>query len=201
MAADIAAFLNRHAQPASLSEEEWGLDHGMWTVFQALYPSADKTIVPISVQLDESPSETAALQKHYALGQAIRAWRTESNLDEKVLILGSGNVVHNFGLMRVPTSHAMWQQALEFDASIGTAIANRNHEPLWAESLRTLRRNAHPTNEHYTPLLFAAGASAPDDTVHQLTTGSYPAHQIPGGMRSVIWHKSNVPAPTKALAY
>lgn len=182
-----------------LSMGEWGFDHGVWTVLQALYPDANVEVVPLA--LNGGLPNATAMQTHYAYGQAIAKWckihsqepkqkqkPTENHhTNSTVLILGSGNVVHNFGLMYVPPTHTMWQQAHVFDALVEKAINNReSHKQLW-EIDNQLLHNSHPTLEHYLPLLVCAGASHPTHTITHHTAGNYPSYGIPVGMRSVTW--------------
>lgn len=180
-----------------LSVGEWGFDHGVWTVLKALYPNANVEVVPLA--LNGGLPNATTMQAHYAYGQAIADWcqmwhkmqhqeQIENNsTDSKVLILGSGNVVHNFGLMHVPPTHTMWQQAHVFDALVEKAIDDRgSHSQLWRIDNQLLH-NSHPTLEHYLPLLVCAGASHPSHTIAHHTAGNYPNQGIPVGMRSVTW--------------
>lgn len=195
LADSLERYLNslpafRHRVQSSTGE--WGLDHGMWTVLQALYPVADIRVLPISLNgglPDAGTAATDTMQQHHSLGTALAAWRAVSGLEREILILGSGNTIHNFQLMHVPPSHTMWQQAQRFDALVARAISTGNHSSLWTAE-PALLRNAHPTLEHYLPLLVCAGAAQAatyaDAPIH-CTAGSYPKENIPAGMRSILW--------------
>ncbi len=155
---------------------EWGLDHGCWTVLMHLFPQANVPVVQLSMP------QQASLAQHYAAGQLL------ADLSQRgILIIGSGNTVHNFALMRLPREHRVWHNAYAFDAQVAEAISSGQHHPLYefaseAEQQRLL--DAHPSFEHYAPLLYAAGAGA-GRAVQQRLTGQYA--QAPVGMRCVQW--------------
>lgn len=133
---------------------EWGLDHGAWSVLQVMYPDAD---VP-TLQLSIDTSQPGAF--HAALGSELAALR-----DDGVLILGSGNIVHNLRTLNFrdpkPTD---W--AVRFDETVRARIAAGRIDDLcdW----RSLDREAAlavPTPEHYLPLLYVLGACRDGDAV------------------------------------
>jgi 4,5-DOPA dioxygenase extradiol len=141
---------------ASLSAE-WGLDHGTWSVLVHLLPAADVPVVQLSIDGRLPAAE------HLAIGRALAPLR-----DEGVLLLGSGNVVHNlrhaFGAWR-SGERATPHWALGFDAEAAAALAAHDGDAL-VRLLDTERgRLAAPTPDHYLPLLYVAGASAPGDPV------------------------------------
>jgi 4,5-DOPA dioxygenase extradiol len=141
---------------AALSRE-WGLDHGTWSVLVHLAPAADVPVVQLSIDGRVSPEE------HLAIGRALAPLR-----DEGVLILGSGNLVHNlrhaFGALRTG-DRATPEWARTFDAGIARALEHRDTGHLTRALEGEAGRLAHPTPDHYLPLLYAAGASAPADPV------------------------------------
>ena len=132
-------------------DPERGLDHGAWSVLIAMYPAAD---VPV-VQLGMDTSLPGAY--HVALSRELAALR-----DEGVLVLGSGNIVHNLRLFdfRDP---APLDWALAADASIRRMIADRRLAGLAAYPERPESRLAVPTPEHYLPLLYAVALQQPDE--------------------------------------
>jgi 4,5-DOPA dioxygenase extradiol len=132
---------------------EWGLDHGAWSVVRRMYPAADVRVVQLS--LDKS--KDAAW--HYALGRELSPLRGKG-----VLILGSGNLVHNLQLVDWEGGPLSW--AVDFDALAREAIQKGDHERLvhYDELGRTASLSI-PTNEHYLPLLYALGASDPGEKV------------------------------------
>jgi 4,5-DOPA dioxygenase extradiol len=141
---------------------DWGLDHGAWSVLRHLFPAADVPVVQLSVHDGLPPAA------HLALGQALAPLR-----DEGVLLVGSGNLVHNLGdaLRRhARGDHSTPEWARAFDADVAGAV--EAHEP--GVLVRALEgetgRLAHPTPDHYLPLLYAAGAAG-DGPVHFPVTG------------------------------
>ncbi|MFT3792104.1 MAG: 4,5-DOPA dioxygenase extradiol [Rudaea sp.] len=132
---------------------EWGLDHGAWSVLRIMYPQAD---VP-TLQLSIDTAQPGAF--HHALGRELAALR-----EDGVLILGSGNIVHNLRTLDFrdprPTD---W--TVRFDETVRARIAAGRIDDLlqW----RTLDREAAlavPTPEHYLPLLYVLGARRDGDT-------------------------------------
>jgi 4,5-DOPA dioxygenase extradiol len=126
-----------------------GLDHGAWSVLNAMYPEAD---VPV-VQLSLDTGRPGAF--HYDLAKKLAPLR-----DEGVLILGSGNIVHNLALFRWNDPSPLgW--AVRCDKEIGRRLRAGEHEALIAhETLGPDARLAVPTPEHYLPLLYAIGLQA-----------------------------------------
>jgi len=149
----------------------WGLDHGAWSVLRRMYPEADIPIVQLSLDRSQPPSF------HYGLGRELQALRGEG-----VLILGSGNLVHNLRLLQwdAPGPH-IW--AVEFDRLAATLILSGEHGRLVDyTALGESARLSIPTNEHYLPLLYILGLQQPGDPV------SFFAEGLPLGsisMRSV----------------
>ena len=173
-----AEILQTLAPQISVSSdgEQWGLDHGAWAVLMHLFPAADIPVLQLSLNAD------ASLEEHYAAGQALSALR-----DAGILLIGSGNVVHNFGLMHAAPGGSLWQQAFAFDALVAQALDAQQHQALYQFNPpnAALLHSAHPTLEHYLPLLYSAGAARADDAVSQTLTGNYA--QAPVGMRCVQW--------------
>ena len=162
-------------QRASLSAE-WGLDHGTWSVLVHLQPAADVPVVQLSLDGRLPAAE------HLAIGRALAPLR-----DEGVLILGSGNVVHNLrhafsSLHRGDARTPDW--ARTFDAETARALSRHDHDALVRALAGDAGRLAHPTPDHYLPLLYAAGASAREDAVRFPIEGFDMASL---SMRSVIF--------------
>ena len=131
----------------SQREEERGLDHGAWVPLRAMYPKADVPVLGLSLPTDH-PGHLIAM------GRALAPLR-----DEGVMILGSGNVTHN--LRRIDMSaRGTVSWASEFDAWLTEALVKRDLRALedWRR-VAPAARIAHPTVEHFSPVLVAAGAS------------------------------------------
>jgi 4,5-DOPA dioxygenase extradiol len=156
-----AAGLVRQGQ--GVATQEWGLDHGTWTVLHRLYPKADVPVFQVSIDY----TRDAAF--HYAVGRELAALR-----DSGVLIIGSGNVVHNLGatLRGAPDSMAAsapWAQ--QFDAAVGKALAGRDDRALVRYEQLPGAGMAVATPDHYVPLMYALGAASGSEEVRTLYTG------------------------------
>jgi 4,5-DOPA dioxygenase extradiol len=144
--------------------DDWGLDHGAWSVLCRMFPAA---AIPV-VQLSLDRTKDAAF--HYALGRELGILRSQG-----ILILGSGNIVHNLGLIRWQDTAYDW--AVEFDEAMKRLILSRDHDAV--VQYNRLGRTAQlsvPTNEHFLPLLYVLGLQEADDTVsffaEKVTLGS-----------------------------
>jgi 4,5-DOPA dioxygenase extradiol len=123
----------------------WGLDHGAWSLLCNLYPQADIPVIQLSLDRLKSPAE------HYALGKSLAALRRRG-----ILILGSGNIVHNLRLVRWEDIAYDW--AMEFDARVKYLINHGDHQTLIDfEHMGTSADLSIPTREHYLPLLYILG--------------------------------------------
>lgn len=174
-AADISrAVRQRASRPLGLNMD-WGLDHGAWSVLKPMFPRADIPVVQLSMDDSRAPHE------HYALAQQLNALRRQG-----VLIVGSGNVVHNLGQMqRGATAEQAYDWALEFDHTIAGYVQQGRLDALPAfDKLGSLARMAHPTHEHFLPLLYAAGAVDVGEPV-KFFNASFQLASI--SMRSMVW--------------
>ena len=168
----LAARLRDLLAPLAVAaDESWGLDHGTWSVLCHVFPAADVPVVQLAID------ETRAPAFHYDLGRRLRALR-----DEGVLLLGSGDVVHNLhayawgGHPREP-----YDWALRFEALVRARLVAGEHAPLVDyANLGSDARLAVPTPEHYLPLLYVMGASFPGERV------SFPVEGVDGGSVSML---------------
>ena len=131
----------------------WGLDHGAWVVLARMYPDADIPVLQLSID------QTQPAAFHHWLGQELAPLRSEG-----VLIIGSGNIVHNLGLADFSASPYDW--ALEFDATMAEWLATGQHERILDyPSLGRIARLAVPTNDHFLPLMYVIGVQGLLDRV------------------------------------
>lgn len=151
LAREVVGLLASHH---SAEDDTWGLDHGAWTVLRFLYPQARLPVFQVSIDMSRG------------LAHQLEIGRTLSQLrDRGVLILGSGNVVHNLRALRFNGQPQDF--ALEFDNLFAERLQARDLNSLAdAAGLGSLLRIAHPTVDHYLPALTIAGAS---DSRDQLT--------------------------------
>jgi len=153
-------------------DQSWGLDHGTWSVLVHAYPDA---AIPV-VQLSMDGTQPASF--HYALARRLAPLR-----DEGVLIIGSGNVVHNLMLMRRGEGTTVFDWAQRFNEAVRAALARSDHQPLIEyERMGEDARLSVPTPEHYLPMLYIAALQAEGETM-QFAVDGYEAGSL--GMLSV----------------
>ena len=146
-------------------DTEWGLDHGTWSVLVHTYPHADIPIVQLAIDA------TKPAQWHYDLGARLAPLR-----DEGVLIIGSGDVVHNLRVIRWGDDAAPYDWATRFNDQARAWLAAGEHAPLIGyevleAALGADAKLAIPTPEHYLPLLYVLGAQDAQDRVRFATDG------------------------------
>lgn len=140
------------------SDTKWGLDHGTWAVLCRMYPQANIPVLQLSLNYKLDPKE------HYILGTQLRELRNEG-----VLIVGSGNIVHNLGIMRFNGQPYPW--AIEFDRYIEQQLKAREFDSIINFDRIPHREIAFLTTEHYLPLLYVIGAADPNDHMSFPITG------------------------------
>lgn len=171
-APDLAERVRDLLAPVSVGlDNRWGLDHGAWSVLCHVFPDADVPVVQLSID------ETRASGFHYELAKNLAPLR-----DEGVLIVGSGNVVHNlhayaWGKTDIPPID--W--AVNFESLVRECVASGNHEPLINyESLGREAKMSAPTPDHYLPLLYVLAQQTENEAV------SFPVEGFDGGSISML---------------
>lgn len=151
----VTLLASHHGQ----EDDQWGLDHGAWTVLKFLYPKADIPVFQISLDMSQGPAY------QLEIGRILSQLR-----DRGVLILGSGNVVHNLGAINWSPVAKPHDFAQEFDSTFAAKLTERDLAYLadpaaWG----TLLQAAHPTLDHYLPALTIAGAASARDELVFMT--------------------------------
>jgi 4,5-DOPA dioxygenase extradiol len=152
-------------------DHSWGLDHGTWSVLRHVFPDADVPVVQLSID------ETQPASFHYETGRRLARLR-----DEGVLVIGSGNLVHNlhaYAWGRHPVEPLNW--AVRFEAMARELLLEGDHEPL--VNYEALGRDAQlsaPTPDHYLPLLYVLALRRETDEV------SFPVEGFDGGSISML---------------
>jgi 4,5-DOPA dioxygenase extradiol len=138
-----------------------GLDHGAWTILKHLFPAADVPVFQLSIDFARPP------RFHYDLARELLPLRAEG-----VMIVGSGNIVHN--LMRIdwedadaPTEN--W--ARSFDKTAAEFLINKNHDALIEYDQLEFAETAVPTNDHYLPMLYAIALQEEGEKVNFIHEG------------------------------
>ena len=169
---DLVRRVRELLQPLPVRADlSWGLDHGTWSVLRHVFPAADVPVVQLSIDETQPPAF------HYGLGRRLRLLR-----DEGVLLIGSGDVVHNlhaYAWGRHPAEPFDW--ARRFEAKARELMLRRDHQAL--VDYQALGRDAElsvPTPEHYLPLLYVLGASDESDAV------AFPVEGMDGGSISML---------------
>ena len=139
-------------------DQTWGLDHGVWSVLKHVYPDANVPVLQLSIDANQPPSW------HFALGQRLAVLR-----EQGVLIVGTGNVVHNLRTMRFDGSGAQpWAE--RFNMQVRQAIERRDFSAVvdyrqWGQDAAL----SVPSDEHFLPLLYVLGATRSDDRLTLLS--------------------------------
>ena len=139
-------------------DHDWGLDHGTWTIVRHMYPQANIPVLQLSIDFTKGP------QFHYDLARELYAIRKKG-----VLIIGSGNMVHNLGLVawnRLNDPGFAYDWTLKMNDTFKNLIHDGDHKALMNySSLGKEALLAIPTPEHYLPLIYTLGLQGSSDSV------------------------------------
>jgi len=144
--------------PGAQLDESWGIDHGAWSVL--IHTHADAAIPVLQLSIDKN--KTA--QEHYETAKKLRELRGD------VLIFGSGNIVHNLGLLNWHRTES-YDWAINFNDAIKTAILQNDHDQIIAFQKIAGSKLAVPTNEHFFPLLYILAQQQKDEKVEIFCEG------------------------------
>jgi 4,5-DOPA dioxygenase extradiol len=129
-------------------DNSWGLDHGTWVVLKQMYPQADIPTIQLSIDYTQPP------EYHYELGSRLAFLR-----DQGVLIIGSGNLVHNLAMINPRMHQTAYEWATEFEDYVITSLENKDDKALVEfKDVGRVASMAHPYIDHYLPLMYAKGA-------------------------------------------
>jgi len=145
---EFASMTIENIQLISVRKDyEWGFDHGAWSVLMNMYPKANIPVFQMSIDYSKPP------EYHFNLAKQLSFLRSKG-----VLILASGNIVHNIQMAKWGNNSIPYDWAIEFDNLVKNNIESNNPKPL-IEYQRTgnLANLAHPSNDHYLPLMYTLG--------------------------------------------
>ena len=133
--------------------DTWGLDHGAWSVLKHIFKEADVPVFQLSLNAMENE------EYHYNLGKSLNKLR-----EKGIMVLASGNIIHNLGKMKFHQNAEAYDWALDFDKAISEAIKEGRHRDVI--NYKQYGKSAVlsvPTNEHFLPLLYILGLKSEDD--------------------------------------
>ncbi|WP_159565728.1 4,5-DOPA dioxygenase extradiol [Budvicia diplopodorum] len=159
----LAARVQQLLEPVAVHSDtsEWGLDHGSWGVLIKMYPDADIPVVQLSIDATQEP------EYHYQLGKELAALRSEG-----VMIVASGNVVHNLRMVKWQGGDEPYDWAESFNTFVRDNLAYRGEQhPLVNFMQRPDAKLASPTPEHYLPLLYILGAWSGEEPISVIVDG------------------------------
>ena len=156
---ELANEVKQLLSPAMVElDQKWGLDHGAWSVIKHLYPKADVPVIQLSIDYTKPP------EYHFELAKQLGSLR-----EKGILIIGSGNIVHNLRLVD-------WQNfdkddygldwAVEAKETINRWLLDGNFEPIinYNQQIRAVQMAA-PTPDHFLPLIYALGLKEKSETI------------------------------------
>lgn len=138
------------------TDETWGLDHGTWSVLLPMYPMADIPVYQLSLDYDQPPTY------HYEIGKQLNKLR-----DKGVLIIGSGNLVHNLREVDFSGTKPTYDWAIEFDAKFTDWMQKHDHTSIlnYQKILGRTATMAHPTYDHLLPLFYILGLQQKNEKI------------------------------------
>lgn len=138
-------------------DNSWGLDHGTWSILNVMYPEKNIPVYQLSIDQGATPLS------HYEMGQQLKVLR-----DKGVLILGSGNVVHNLRSVNF-SEQGGYKWANQFDDYIQEQVSTRQHENVMDyKKIGQSAQMSVPSTDHLDPLFYILGASDPSDQIRIL---------------------------------
>lgn len=166
---DLAELVTKTVKTGRVKcNNDWGLDHASWAVLKHMYPKADVPVFELS--LDYSPYNDwrpKSMEFHYSLAAELASLR-----ERGVLIMGSGNIVHNLGLIDFNPAAKPFDWAVRFDEQVKRHLENGNYKALLNYSeMGQEARWAVPTLDHYLPMIYAVALQRKDEPLKWLHEG------------------------------
>ena len=156
---ELANVTKHLLSPAMVeSDQKWGLDHGAWSVIKHLYPKADVPVIELSIDYTKSPDY------HYELSKHLSSLR-----DKGILIIGSGNIIHNLGLVdwaNFDKDDFGFDWSIEAKQTINQWLLDGDYQPLiqYDKQIRAIQL-AVPTPDHFLPLIYTLGLKGKTDKI------------------------------------
>jgi 4,5-DOPA dioxygenase extradiol len=160
----------------NIDHEMWGLDHGTWSVLKHMYPKADIPVMQLSIYMSQPP------EYHVKLGEELRKLR-----EKGVLIVSSGNIVHNLRRIVWDPAAPSYDWAIEFDQWVKEKLEKRDFSAIQNDVMKSeAGKLSVPTPDHWYPLLYTIGASDKNDSMkfeyEEMQNGSISMRCVSFGM-------------------
>lgn len=156
-------------------DDEWGFDHGTWSILMQMFPKAHIPVYQLSIDYGKPMSY------HYELAQEIRSLR-----EKGVMVIGSGNIVHNLRAINFRDDAKPYDWAIEFDSKIREWIENGDHASVIEfQKLGAVAQLAHPSYDHFLPLMYVLGFQHAQETP-SFFNDDFDMSSV--SMRSMIYH-------------
>ena len=141
--------------PEVKEDNKWGLDHGAWAILKHIFPKADIPVFQLSIDFYQP------MQYHFDLASRLKQLRKQG-----VLVIGSGNIVHNLALVFSKEDKAPFEWASEFDEIVKTCILNKDFDSLvHYEKFGRTASLAIPSVDHYAPLIYTLGMAEANEEI------------------------------------
>jgi 4,5-DOPA dioxygenase extradiol len=143
------------AVPEIRTDQRWGLDHGAWSILVHMFPDAEIPVLQLSVDVN------MPAQSHFKLAAELKELRNRG-----VLVIASGNIVHNLKYLSPNEDEVAYDWAIDFDEWVKEKVTERAFEDIFNYNLTEKAANLSvPTPEHYYPMLYALGLMDDDDEI------------------------------------
>ena len=133
-------------------DNKWGLDHGAWSILKHMFPLANIPVFQLSIDYKKPP------RWHFDLANDLKTLR-----DKNVLIIGSGNIVHNLYMVDFSDTAKPFPWAIEFDELVKTRLTDKNYDALINYKDIGNSYLAVPSNDHYLPMMYILGLADPEE--------------------------------------
>lgn len=159
---DEAGYLIRSVHKTQIKcNNDWGLDHASWAILKHIYPNADIPVFEMSLDYSFNEWHPKPIQYHYNIASELAVLR-----EKKVLIIGSGNIVHNLGIIDFKNIEApTFDWAVEFDNEVKFNLLNKNHGALIDYQQINGATLAVPTLDHYLPMIYVLALRDQNDPI------------------------------------
>ncbi|MFX1355907.1 MAG: 4,5-DOPA dioxygenase extradiol [Promethearchaeota archaeon] len=144
-----------------MCDHEWGYDHASWSILKHIYPNADIPVLELSLDYGFNRWDLKPINYHYNLAKNLSFLR-----DQGVLIIGSGNIVHNLGIIEYKVNAPIMDWAKKLDEIVKQNLINKNHQDLIDfKKMGDIAKLGIPTWDHYLPLIYTIGLQGKDDSL------------------------------------